>query len=68
MPVAIAHREEMAVAQVQHVRVCQVGVLIDLVWIVCCDAALGRERELSDDVVDCIGVPLSPATILLIHL
>ena len=66
--VAIAHREKVAMAQVQHMWVSQVGVLIDLVWIMCCDATLGREREFSDDIMDCIRVPLSSTTILLIHL
>ena len=65
---AIAHREKVAMAQIEHVWVCQVGILIDLVWIVCCDASLGRERELSDNIMDCIWVPLSPTTILLTNL
>ena len=65
---AIAHGEEVAVAQVQHVWVGQVGILIDLVRIMRCDATLGREGELSDDIMNCVRVPLIPNATLLVHL
>ena len=65
---AIAHGEEVAMAQVQHVWVGQIGILIDLVRVMCCDATLGREGELSDDIMNCVRVPLISSTSLLTHL
>lgn len=65
---AIAHGEKVAMAQVQHMWVGQVSVLIDLVWVMCCDTTLGRKRKLSDDIMDCVRVSLSPTSILLTHL
>ena len=52
MAVPVADREEVAVAQVEHVRVRQVGVLVDFVGVVRRDTSLCREGELGDDVVD----------------
>ena len=52
MAVPVADGEEMAVAQVEHVRVGQVGVLVDFVGVVSRDASLCREGELGHDVVD----------------
>ena len=54
--VTVTNGEEVAVAQIKHVRVSQVGVLIHFVGVVCCDASLRREGKLGDDVVDRIRV------------
>ena len=59
VPVTVTNGEEVTVAQVQHVRVSQVGVLVHFVGVVCCDASLRREGKLGDDVVDRIRVPCS---------
>lgn len=60
VPVAVTNGEEVAVAQVEHVRVGQVGVLVHFVRVVSCDASLRREGKLGDDVVDRIRVPRRP--------
>lgn len=39
----ITDREEMTMAEVEHVRVRKIGVLVHFVRIVCCDATLGCE-------------------------
>ena len=65
---AIAHGEKVAMAQVQHMWVSQIGILIDLVRVMCCDATLGREGELSDDIMNCVRVPLISNATLLAHL
>lgn len=56
MTMPVADGEEVAVAKVEHVRVCQVGVLVDFVGVVSRDASLCREGELSDDVMDRVGI------------
>ena len=56
MTMPVADGEEVAVAKVEHVRVCQVGVLVDFVRVVSRDASLCREGELSDDVMDRVGI------------
>lgn len=43
LPVSIADGEEVAVPQLQHVRIRQVCILVLLVWVVCSDAPLCRE-------------------------
>ena len=50
--VPVADGEEMTVSQVEHVGVREIGVLIHLVGVVGCDASLGGERELGNDIVD----------------
>ena len=65
---AIAHGEKVAMAQVQHVWVSQVGILIDLVRVMRCDATFCREGELSDDIMNCVRVPLISNASLLTHL
>lgn len=49
--VSVTDREEMAVSEVEYVRVREVGVLIDLVGVVSGNATLRRERELCNYVV-----------------
>ena len=56
MTMPVADGEKVAVAKVEHVRVCQVGVLVDFVGVVSRDASLCREGELSDDVMDRVGI------------
>lgn len=53
---AITDREEVAVAQVEHVRVSQVGVLVDFIRIMRCDSSLRREGEFGDYVVNRVWV------------
>ena len=52
VPVTVTNGEEMAVAQVKHVRVSQVGVLVHFVGVMGCDASLCCKGKLGDDVVD----------------
>ena len=40
---AITDREEVTVTKIEHVRVCEVGILVDFVWVVRSDASLGGE-------------------------
>ena len=56
MTMPVADGEEVAVAKVEHVRVCQVGILVDFVGVVSRDASLCREGKLSDDVMDRVGI------------
>ena len=50
--VAVADGEEMTVSQVEHVGVREIRVLIHFVGVVGCDASLGGERELGNDIVN----------------
>ena len=54
--VPITHREEVAVAELQDVRVGQVCVLILFVRVVHRDATLRCEGKLGDDVLDLVCV------------
>lgn len=53
---AVTDREEVAVAEAHNVWVGQVRVLIHFKRVMRGDAALGRERELSDDVGQLLSV------------
>ena len=53
---AVADGEEMAVTQIEHVWIGEVGILVDFVGVVGRDAALGSEREFGDHVVDGVGI------------
>ena len=52
MAMSVADGEKVTVTQVEHMRVGQVGILVDLIWIVSCDASLRCEGELGDNVVN----------------
>lgn len=55
MPVvtmAVTHTEEVAVAQLEHVRIGKVCILVLFVGIVRGDSTFGCERKLSDRVAD----------------
>ena len=62
--VPVAHAEEVAVPQVQHVRISEVSVLIYFIWVVLSDATFCREREFSDHVVHRVGVSGAAARLL----
>ena len=51
MTMPVADGEEVAVSKVEHVRVCQVGVLVDFVGVVSRDTSLCCKGELSDTVI-----------------
>ena len=48
----IAHREEVGVSQLEKVRIRQVGILVLLVGVVSCDAALCGKGELGHHVAN----------------
>jgi hypothetical protein len=50
--VPVAHTEEMAMAQLEHMRVGQVGILVLLVGVVRRDSTLCCERKLGDRVLN----------------
>ena len=52
MAMSVADGEKVTVTQVEHMRIGQVGILVDLIWIVSCDASLRCEGELGDNVVN----------------
>lgn len=47
----IANRKEVTVFKAKHVWVGDVGVLVDFIGVVCCDASLCRKGELRYTVV-----------------
>ena len=52
VPVAIANWEEVAVTKTKHVRICKIGVLIDLVGVMCRDSTFSCEWKLGHTVVN----------------
>ena len=55
-PVAIANGEEVAVLEAHNVRVSNVCILIDLVWVVSGYASFGGKREFCDYVDNFVPV------------
>ena len=53
---AIANREEVAVLEAHDVRVSNVCVLVDLVWVVSGYASFGGKREFRDYVDNFVPV------------
>ena len=50
--VAVADGKEVAVTKVEHVWIGQICVLVNLVWVVSCDATLRCEGKLGNDIVN----------------
>ena len=46
----IAHGEEMTMFESHDVRICNIGVLVHLIGVVCRNSSFRRERELCDYV------------------
>ena len=63
--VAVTHWEKVTVTQVEHVRISQVGILVNFVRVVCRDTTLCRKRKLCDYIVYRCWVSL-PSTCFLV--
>ena len=52
MAMTITNREEVAMPQIEHVGICQIGILVHFIRIVSSNPSFRREREFCDDVMD----------------